>query len=141
MNEMEAARAFLERADVLIYLHRALGRDSNQQARDGLGPPRLYADTAAAIRHLAGGPVSKVGTKLETVVVRDCHWVGVAEAARVTGVSGRYIRYLAAAGDIRAYQDGGHAPWHIDLDSLKGVLANADQDRKRKAANRRTADR
>lgn len=59
------------------------------------------------------GP-SEDGTSAETMV--ETRWISTAEAAEELGCSARYVRTLAARGDLKADQSG--RVWVIDAASL-----------------------
>lgn len=100
----------------LVHAARAVERDVAALRRDGTAPPPSLIAAAAAMRQAAQGAVAAAQARVAAVLdERDgLDTVGVAEAARLVGLSVRQVRRRVA--EFNGYRLGAArtAPWLLD---------------------------
>jgi hypothetical protein len=109
---------------------RALLRDLRIQVRNGRPVPSWAHDVLVELAALAEVESPAIGTAPEIVSPSDSRsrLVSVREASDAVDRSEEYVRRLVRTHRVRGERVGART-WLIDLDSLEGVIGNAQQKR------------
>jgi hypothetical protein len=105
-------------------------RDLRVQLGNGVAVPSWAQPVLTALADAADVESPAIGTTVANVGPGEsrARLVVVAEAAAAVGLSEEYIRRLVRTHRVLGERAGART-WLVDLDSLKGVIGSAQQDR------------